>query len=89
MNEREMTQFIYAFLSVDAHSLGERPAFALEIFDALQTAKGHDKRFQYELTDAEENRLNRAMKKAGDRLEQMAGEMLEVFFGGYGMGGGG
>jgi len=85
MNEREMTQFVYAFLSIDAFSLGERPGFAVELVDALQTM---NPQHQDSVSHAEEIRLNRAIHKAGDRLEQMAGEMLEVFFGGHGIRGG-
>jgi len=79
MNEREMTQFVYAFLSIDAFSLGERPGFAVELVDALKTM---NPQHQDSLTHAEEVRLNKALFNAFARLEQMAGEMLDIFHGG-------
>jgi hypothetical protein len=77
MNRREMTQFIFAFLSLDAGAIEERPQFMDDLKDALRAEKGG----KFSLSEAEERRLLRAQRDASARMEQLAGPMLDVFWG--------
>jgi len=87
-----MTQFIYAFLSIDADDIRQREAFMDDLRETLARWQREkrtrlpkpDKPFHtmQGLTLAEDARLTRAAGKAHARLAQMAGDMFDEFYGG-------
>lgn len=80
VNERLVKKFIFAFLSLDALNIMDRPGFMTELRDYLARQRGLAS--YGELTDAEQFRLNKAAEKAHDRLEQLAGaDGLDAFWG--------
>ena len=81
MNERQMKKFIFAFLSLDAANISDRPGFMTELRAHLAQEKGL---VGYgELTYAEQTRLERAATAASERMDALAGqEGLDMFWGG-------